>query len=161
MAARSSVIPWLLLGGLILIGGGVAYMAARGIRNNNPGNIIDDGRTNWRGLDDPRNDGRYLRFIAPEWGIRALARILWSYYHRHGLRTVRAIIHRYAPATENDTQAYIAHVAQQMGVQPDQVLPWDRGTLRRLIEAIIKHENGIQPYSTATIDKGIDLAGVV
>ncbi len=152
---------WWALGLLVLASGGVGvYVMTRGIRNNNPGNLVDTG-INWKGLDHPRNDGRYLRFVAPEWGIRALVRVLNAYYHRHGLHTVRAIITRYAPPTENDTEAYIRHVAQALGVSPDQPLPWSRTIVRKLVEAIIKHENGIQPYDVATIDKGIELAGVV
>ncbi|RME84157.1 MAG: structural protein [Zetaproteobacteria bacterium] len=140
-------------------GGVWGRFLVRGSRNNNPGNLIDNG-INWKGLDNPRNDGRYLRFVSPEWGIRALVKVLYAYYHKHGLRTVRAIITRYAPPTENDTEAYVQHVARELGVSPDAPLPWSRAIVEKLVRAIIKHENGINPYDVATIEKGIELAGV-
>src|SRR5690606_36642828 len=34
-------------------------------------------------------------------------------------------------------------------------------TMRALVEAIIKHENGAQPYSQVVIDEGLRRAGVV
>lgn len=128
----------------------------RGIRNNNPGNIEYNG-TNWRGLEDPAHDGRYCIFIDAVYGIRALARVLKTYYNKHGLNTVSGIINRWAPPVENDTSAYIAHVAAVLGVdanEPFNVLD----KLPELVEVIIRHENGVQPYSLQTIINGVELA---
>jgi hypothetical protein len=128
----------------------------RGIRNNNPGNIEYTG-TQWKGLDNPASDGRFMRFIAPEWGIRALARTLDTYHNTHGIDTVRGIINRWAPSFENNTGSYIGHVAQSVGVSADQ--PFDvNAKMPQLVRAIIQHENGEQPYSTALINKGISMA---
>jgi hypothetical protein len=128
----------------------------RGIRNNNPGNIEYTG-TQWQGLDNPASDGRFMRFIAPEWGIRALARTLDTYHNTHGIDTVRGIINRWAPSFENNTGSYIGHVAQSVGVSADQ--PFDvNAKMPQLVRAIIQHENGEQPYSTALINKGIGMA---
>jgi len=127
----------------------------RGIRNNNPGNIV---RTNdvWQGESpDQSGDDRFVVFTAPEWGIRAMVRILRRYYSS-GLTTVSQIISQWAPSTENDTQAYIDAVANQMGVSPDGVLSFDNA-LPLLVSAIITHENGQQPYDISIIDKGIAL----
>lgn len=128
----------------------------RGIRNNNPGNLEDTG-VNWQGLDDPRNDGRFMRFVSPEYGIRAMARVLDTYTNTHGLRTVGDIVNRWAPVHENPTTAYVKHVANALGVGPTQ--PIDVMARRpELIAAMIYFENGKQPYSLATINQGVAMA---
>lgn len=132
----------------------------RGIRNNNPGNIRRSGDP-WQGLAKDQNDAEFFTFAAPKWGIRALARVLISYQDKHGLRTVRTIISRWAPPVENKTSNYIDHVARRLGVGADDPLDvHDYRVLRGLVEAIISHENGQQPYTDAQIDAGLVLAGV-
>lgn len=131
----------------------------RGIRNNNPGNIRHD--QNWQGLNPKSRelDSAFCVFITPEYGIRALAKVLINYKKIHGLNTVRQIIGRYAPPNENQTQAYIQTVAGQIGVYPDTVIDIEkRGILAVFIKAVIRMENGIQPYSDEIIQKGIDMA---
>ena len=130
----------------------------RGIRNNNPGNIRHG--QNWQGLNpDGRNiDPAFCVFKSPVFGIRALAKVLMNYKKIHGLNTVRQIISRYAPPNENQTKAYIQTVAQQIGVYPDTVIDIEeRGILTVFIKAVIRMENGIQPYSDELIQQGIDL----
>lgn len=132
----------------------------RGIRNNNPGNIRRSADP-WQGLARDQNDDAFFQFAEPKWGIRALARVLISYQDKHGLRTVRAIISRWAPPVENKTSSYIDHVARRLGVGADDPLDvHDYRVLRGLVEAIISHENGQQPYTDAQIDAGLVLAGV-
>jgi len=133
-------------------------MKVRGLRNNNPGNIRDTG-TNWNGLDTPRNDGAYLIFKDAKYGIRAMVRILHNYQVNHHLNTVRGIINRWAPTSENNTSAYIQDVADRIAVQPDAIIDVDM-QMPGLVAAIIHHENGINPYSDVTINEGIRLAGV-
>lgn len=130
----------------------------RGIRNNNPGNIR--WGADWQGLkkDGKSQDPSFCVFISPEYGIRALAKLLKNYQRLYGLNTARKIINRYAPPNENQTQAYIQSVAHQLGVQPDTPIDLnDEATLLVFIKAIIRFENGIQPYDTETILKGIRL----
>ena len=128
----------------------------RGIRNNNPGNIRANGIA-WQGMTG--DDGEYLIFDTPANGIRALARVLHTYAFVHGLKTIQQIIKRWAPANENDTAAYIAHVAKAVGVDESRVLVFDRAQLMKLVKTIIKHENGQQPYSDATVLEAIRAAG--
>ena len=130
----------------------------RGIRNNNPGNIR--WGADWQGLkkDGKSQDPSFCVFTSPEYGIRALAKLLKNYQRLYGLNTPRKIINRYAPPNENQTQAYIQSVAQQLGVQPDTPVDLnEEGVLIIFIKAIIRHENGIQPYDTDTILRGIRL----
>ncbi len=127
----------------------------RGIRNNNPGNI--EAGDPWQGLDNPADDGRFARFVSPEYGIRAMARVITNYRNLYDLRTVGSIVQRWAPAHENHTNAYIVYVADQLGVNP--AVEFDViGRLPELIAAMIRFENGQQPYAMATIEKGVALA---
>ncbi len=130
----------------------------RGIRNHNPGNIRHGA--NWLGLnpDGRKIDSAFCVFTAPIYGIRALAKVLTNYKKIHGLNTVRTIISRYAPPNENQTMAYIQSVAKQLGVYPDTVIDIEeRGVLTVFIKAVIRMENGIQPYSDEVIQQGIEL----
>jgi len=131
----------LIVGALSLIGLG-AYMKLklpRGIRNNNPGNIRISG-SDWRGKIG--NDGAFEKFEKMEDGVRALTILISNYYYRHGIKTVRGIINRYAPPVENQTDSYVNHVAEKAGVNPDTPLPQLEPYLRDIVEAIIYHENG-------------------
>jgi len=128
-----------------------------GIANNNPGNLR---RTDidWLGEVVGWN-GEFERFTKPEYGIRALAKNLLAYQERHGLRTIAAIISRWAPDSENDTDSYIAAVAKDMKTNPQQHLNLrDPVVLTELTEAVIHHENGHQPYDPQTLDAGITMA---
>jgi hypothetical protein len=159
VARRDTSVYWWLGAVALLIlgtGGVVTYKATRGIRNNNPGNIRKSG-AKWQGMRDVQDDPDFVQFIAPEWGIRALARTLSTYYNTHGLRTVRAIISRWAPPNENNTDAYVRAVSSAVGKSADAPLALSTD-LPALVKAIIRHENGINPYSDDTIAKGIALA---
>lgn len=130
----------------------------RGIRNNNPGNIRHGA--NWHGLnpDGRKIDPAFCVFTDSIYGIRALAKVLVNYKKIYGLNTVRQIISRYAPPNENQTTAYIQSVAKQLGVYPDTIIDIkERGVLTVFIKAVIRMENGIQPYSDEIIQRGIDL----
>lgn len=130
----------------------------RGIRNNNPGNI-EKSRDAWQGLAPAQTDSRFFQFTAPEWGIRALTRVLKNYQTRHGINTLRGVVNRWAPVTENPTEQYIRNLEAWTGFSADQALNLqDAATLAKLVPAIIRMENGVQPYPAALIAKGISLA---
>lgn len=131
----------------------------RGIKNNNPGNI-DRNATKWQGMaEDQSGDPRFIVFTAPEYGIRAIAKLLLTYGTKYGIDTVRGAIQRWAPPNENDTEAYIHHVCDRLGVTPEaRVNLASPSVLVALVAAVIKHENGVQPYDETTIAKGVDLA---
>lgn len=129
----------------------------RGIRNNNPGNIRHGA--NWQGLNPNGKEiaPYFCVFQTPVAGIRALAKVLINYKKLYGLNTVRQIISRYAPPNENQTTAYIQSVAKQLGVYPDTIIDIEeRGVLTVFIKAVIRMENGIQPYSDEIIQQGIN-----
>lgn len=125
-------------------------MEPRGIRNNNPGNIVDLPGNAWAGRVG--NDGRFVVFDNATHGIRALTIIIKNKYRR-GLHTIDAIISDYAPPTENLTGAYVDHVAKAAGMAPDRVLSYDelRAKMGAIVNAIIMHENGKNPYKPGTV----------
>lgn len=138
-----------------------------GVRLNNPGNI--ERGNPWQGLAAEQQHTRFATFVNPVYGIRAIARTLITYQDKHGIRTIRGVIERWAPAADrNDVAAYIASVSQRTGFAPD--LPLDMhcySDVRPLAEAIIRHENGRGPlptmntwYDEETVHKAMLLAGV-
>ncbi|WP_110970232.1 structural protein [Pseudomonas huaxiensis] len=140
----------------------------RGIRNSNPGNIRHVKGTRWQGMSANQSDADFVQFTDPRWGIRAIARTLITYQDKHGLRTIRKIIGRWAPPNENNTESYIRQVAARVGVSPDgRIDVYDFPTMRVLTEAIIRHENGAGPlpegnwYGEALINEGLQLAGII
>ena len=115
----------------------------RGIRNRNPGNIVVSGWTvRQAGYLGPEPEGRFARFDTMPNGVAALIRLLQTYRSQHGLTTVRGIINRWAPPTENDTSAYVLAVAKALGTTPDTELPDAPLTYEGLARAIAAHENG-------------------
>lgn len=140
---------------------------SRGIRNNNPGNLdYNDDSPTWQGLANPPweimpdgSRGRFCRFISPFWGLRALCKTLLTYQRKHGRLTIRHMIERWAPASENNTLAYVAAVSQRMGVEPDVKLPLtDRAVLGLMARAITIHENGTDPYPIEAYVEAADAA---
>lgn len=134
---------------------------SRGIRNNNPGNVrISD--IPWRGKLTPSPDPAFETFDTAHNGIRAIAKILLTYFKRDGLKTISEIVSKWAPPSENDTGAYANHVSKETGYGVNEDLIPDADTLSDLAYAIIVHENGSCPYSDDEIGAAVDDAlGVV
>ena len=100
------------------------------------------------------DDRGFVIFQTAVQGIRALARDLRNKIRR-GLDTVETLLSVYAPSSENDTVAYIRAVCQLTGLAPNAVIVADELTLCALVEAIILHENGEQPYPEDEIKDGV------
>jgi hypothetical protein len=124
-----------------------AAAAARGVRNNNPGNIkygrfaVDHGATR-------KDADGFAIFPSMSMGQTAMEALLGSYLSS-GSNTIRKAISKWAPATENDTAAYIAAVSKQMGIGADQSLT--SANIAGLSAAIGRHENGASYASMAAI----------
>ena len=73
------------------------------------------------------------------WGYRAMFVLLHTYRVRHGCRTLREMILRYAPPVENHTENYIRAVAAGAQVSPDEPLDTKSGDkiadIGRIIDA--------------------------
>ncbi len=117
----------------------------RGIRNNNPGNIRLSS-TKWQGQKPLQQDASFVEFIEPVYGLRALMKLLITYYAKFQLDTVESIINRYAPPHENATDAYIHAVAKALKVgRCEKINVLGKKTLITLAKAITRHENGRPP----------------
>ena len=91
----------------------------RGIRNNNPLNIRHSA-DRWQGARMEQKDKAFVQFTTMAYGYRAAWKTLesyWKYFHNLPKAfNVRNIISRWAPPTENDTEAYIRAVVMMTGL---------------------------------------------
>ena len=95
-------------------------MIARGIRNHNPLNIRRS-KDQWKGMAEVQNDRAFVQFKSLEWGWRAAFHLLTkTYCRKYRLYTIRGIVSRWAPSSENDTEAYIENVSRITGFAPDE-----------------------------------------
>ena len=118
------------------------FADVRGIRNNNPGNLRASR------LASGKDDG-FSTFATMVDGYRAMAEQLKMYWNA-GLDNVASIVTKYAPASENNTSAYIDSVVSSMRkdlgtkelVATTSLDLGDRRVLKSLVDAMIDHENG-------------------
>ncbi len=139
--------------------GGNTYLpsAPRGIRNNNPGNLIYTNIA-WNGkLSKEQNkDRRFEMFIAPEFGVRAMIKDL-KHDIEKGKNTVPTLISEYAPKHENNTGAYITTVCKDLKVSQSAKLLPTKNTLRLLVLSIAKVENGGNYVSNELFEKAYSM----
>lgn len=154
----------------------VAYNKSqrRGLRNNNPGNLVRS-KLAWKGKvphaqnTDPhfeqfRDEGGVPGYL---WGLRAMYMDIRGDIEKDGLNTVAKLITSYAPPLgtlnptgqlkrENDTASYIRVVSAALGKTPNATI--EKADYLKLMKAIIKHENVEQPYPDAVITKAMQMA---
>jgi len=143
----------------------------RGLRNNNPLNIRHSN-DKWQGAVTTQTDAAFVQFRSLPYGYRAAWKTLDSYYVRFRNEripyTVRTIINRWAPPSENDTEAYIRAVVRLSGLGGNETITrpcifraFDRLDITaRLIAAMTCVENGIrmEQVDREAIWQGYDLA---
>ena len=129
-------------------------MATRGVRNNNPLNIRRGNK--WKGLAAVQTDKAFDVFISMPWGIRAAFVILRNYIKKYGCNTVPKIIARWAPSSENDTQAYIKRVLLKTGFKADTIIKPTYDDLSKMIWAMAWVESLYMP-STSDLRYSWDL----
>ena len=140
----------------------------RGLRNNNPLNIRHSA-DKWQGARINQTDKSFVQFETMAYGYRAAWKVLDTYCltFKKELKayTVRNIIERWAPPTENDTEAYIKSVLKLSSIggkekllPPSNVLSY--GRLSRLVIAMTCIECGLEynRVDTASIAQGYKLA---
>lgn len=99
---------------------------------NNPGNLRPVGASTG-----------FQQNASPEQGLRSVDDNLRAYGEKHGINTLRGVIERWAPRTENDTDAYVRDVASRAGINPDQRIDLSDPIQRHVLSAaIITHEQG-------------------
>lgn len=129
----------------------------RGLRNCNPLNIRLSA-DKWRGMKARQTDSDFCQFESMEWGWRAAFWLLTrTYYHKYRLYTIRDIIHKWAPTTENNTQAYIVHVSKLSGIGPLECLgnPSEHPIRWLTVAAAMAiHENGTTVVDSIAMLRG-------
>ena len=129
---------------------------SRGLDNNNPGNIRRS-RVRYKGERTTSSDPEFRQFESIEWGYRAIFMLLYTYHLRHGCRTLRQMIDRYAPPTENPTSNYLRFVSERSGVGPDYVIDvTSRALMVDIVCAISQFENGV-PAKREDVLRGWEL----
>ena len=118
----------------------------RGIRNNNPLNIRRSA-TRWQGAREEQKDKSFVQFKSMAYGYRAAWKVLQSYYERFCLQgqtfTVRNIISRWAPPTENNTDKYITDVCNLSGLTPNTRIGLSsKNAIKKMVYAMSIIENG-------------------
>ena len=72
-------------------------------------------------MAEAQTDRAFVQFKSLEWGWRAAFHLLTrTYYHKYRLYTIRAIIKRWAPESENNTKAYVENVSRLTCIDPDE-----------------------------------------
>lgn len=121
----------------------------RGYRNNNPLNIRKNAANAWKGKVVPGTDPLFEQFITMAYGYRAALYLLRKYIGQ-GHNTIRKIINKWAPPSENNTSSYVANVASRSGIGADTILSrTDQQSLCKIAWAMAWSENGKAP---ATMD---------
>lgn len=119
--------------------------ATRGIRNNNPFNIVRSPNA-WLGKIVPSQDKRFEQFDTIEHGVRAGVLLLRNYIRKKNPIYGRScnlsqIIPRFAPSTENHTEIYIMFLEKdiQIGRYDEIAFPSDQ--FNRLCCALMRYES--------------------
>lgn len=129
----------------------------RGLRNNNPTNLRLTS-IGWEGKvpNQYNTDGEFEQFFEDVYGIRAGFRNMKTQIAR-GHDRLSSLISIWAPPSENNTQAYINQVARQTGFEPSAKIRFRKEDMLPIMEAVIRHENGKQPYSQEKLEEAWEL----
>lgn len=128
----------------------------RGLRNLNPGNIRRS-KTRYKGEKSDSTDAAFKQFESLEWGYRAIFMLLHTYRVRGYGDTIAKMIARYAPPSENNTEAYISRLCQATDIPRD--MPLDTLNPEQMIPivcAISAVENGVEA-DVDVVTKGWEL----
>lgn len=87
---------------------------------NNPFNIRRS-HSHWLGSVSTPSD-KFEKFDTLDHGIRAFFIIMSTYRKKYHCYTIRSIVSRFAPSSENDTFSYINFVSHYMEISPDSPL---------------------------------------
>lgn len=119
---------------------------SRGERNCNPLNLVRG--IQWKGLRKEQTDSRFCQFVSMKYGWRAALITLRSYItglngKRQPRDTIEKIITRWAPPSENNTEAYIKCVSAAVGIDRRMKVKWqDRVFVCAIVKAMAYQECG-------------------
>lgn len=116
---------------------------ARGIRNNNPGNIRKDGSV-WRG-EVAGPDKSFKTFETMAWGIRAIYHLLNNYRLLYGCDTIEKMIRAVGASRRRERYGELHF----HGVEPFRVprtsrlTTTDRSVMEPIVRAMLRVETGM------------------
>lgn len=84
-------------------------------------------------LRPPGSSTGFQQPTSYEEGIKGLDNQLKIYGEKHGVKTLRQAINRYAPPSENKTNDYVDFVAKRTGLNPDQEIDFGNPAVRHVI----------------------------
>ena len=123
----------------------------RGLRNNNPLNLIISD-TPWLGKVDREHntDGTFEQFMTLELGYRAAIVNIRTMIRRDRLDTINTLIPRWAPEPNPaQVEHYIDYVSRRSYIgRSDRLLYANKNQICRLVHAMALFENGIRPKDT-------------
>ncbi|MBO7282086.1 MAG: structural protein P5 [Alistipes sp.] len=129
---------------------------SRGLTNCNPGNIRQS-KTHYKGERYPSRDSEFKEFESLAYGYRAMFVLLDTYSRRYGLCTIRQMLNRYAPPSENFTEGYIRFVSEKTGIAPDEIVNSRAARdMVPIVAAMSQIENG-KPAVMADVHRGWEL----
>ena len=129
----------------------------RGMRLNNPC-CIRLSKTEWLGQTANPKETAFVNFTDRLYGYRAAFVILRTYIG-HGHDTIGKIIRRWAPQTENDTQAYINFVSQTTGIPADQKIAFtDRQSVIGIVRSMAHIESAWVEHDLHMLEAAYGLA---
>ena len=129
---------------------------SRGLTNCNPGNIRQS-KTHYKGERRPSRDREFKEFESMAYGYRAMFVLLDTYSRRYGLCTIRQMLNRYAPPSENFTEGYIHFVSAKTGIAPDEIVNSRAARdMVPIVAAMSQIENGT-PAVMADVHRGWEL----
>ncbi len=128
-----------------------------GQRINNPYNIrqYDQGF-----LGESGEDSGFVSFEDPMYGVRAADKVLTTYGTKRGINTVRGLINRFAPPSENDTSSYVNYISGQLGIDPDAEVDLSDPEMRARILSPMAMMESRSEYSPGQITSMIEQANL-
>lgn len=134
---------------------------ARGIINNNPGNLVRTYKKSkgvfipylWKGEvpHSESSDKTFKQFYTMNEGLQALMRNLITYINS-GNNTITKILDKWDPPPDDNTN-YKNYVTKSTGYGAYRVLPDRSGEITRLTRAIVDFENGPNNITNSQIEK--------
>lgn len=116
-------------------------------------------------LRPPGSSTGFQQPTSYEEGIKGLDNQLKIYGEKHGIKTLRQALNRYAPPSENKTDDYVNYVAQRTGLNPDQEIDFSNPAVRHVISGpMILMEKGNKaifggkPQATQSAPTGDDFS---
>ena len=124
-----------------------------GQRINNPYNIR---QANQGFVGESGEEGGFVSFDDPMYGVRAADRVLSTYDRDYGINSIRGLLNRYAPPEDdNDTESYISYVSNKLGVDPDAEIDLSNPEVRSQVLSPIAMFESRSEYSPGQITEMI------